>query len=74
MSVADRDCTLSKDEAHSIARLSTLERLREQARSGNKDATVRSIENMIESELRVLRRIREVRGASADQASSEPFT
>lgn len=50
---------LSEERAQAIARLSTLESLREQARVGHRDAMVRAIEKMIESELRVIETIRE---------------
>jgi uncharacterized membrane-anchored protein len=46
---------LSDDHAKAIARISTLENLREQARQGNREAMLRSIEKMLESELRALK-------------------
>ena len=68
--MTDRDNSLASGEAHAIARLSTLERLREQARAGNREAMVRSIESMIEAELRALRKMRE----TDDDAGSPPRT
>ena len=58
--MSDRDSGFPSDErAQAIARLSTLERLRDQARATNREAMLRSIEKMIESELRVLRAMRD---------------
>ena len=58
-------------EAHAIARLSTLERLREQARAGHREAMVRSIESMIESELRALQKMREFDDSSPPAPESD---
>lgn len=66
--MAAQDRTIDKDEASSISRLSTLETLREQARSGHRDALVKSIENMIQVELRALAKLREHR----ESAESRP--
>lgn len=53
---------LVTNEAEAIARLSALERMREQARENHRGAMVSNIEKMIESELRALRRLRSETG------------
>ena len=45
---------LKDDRAKAIARLSALERLREQAREAKRAVMIETIEKMIQSELRVL--------------------
>jgi hypothetical protein len=50
---------LDDERAHAIARLSALERMRDIAREGKRDAMLRNIEEMIRSELRVIQSKRE---------------
>lgn len=52
-------------ETQTIIRLSTLEKLREEARVANRPAMVGAIENMIKSELRMLSKLRELHTASS---------
>jgi hypothetical protein len=49
---------LGKEEAEAISRLSTLERIREQARDSKRANMVDNVEKLIAAELRRLRRLR----------------
>ena len=61
---------LNGEEAEAIGRLSALEKLRDQAREGNRPATLKNIELMIEAELRTLQRIRAGRATEAPEADA----
>jgi hypothetical protein len=63
----------SQLETQTIVRLSTLEKLRDQARDANRPAMVGAIESMIKSELRMLTKLRELHApAGRVQGHAEP--
>ena len=57
---------MTSDEAEAIGRLSALEKLRDQAREGNRTAMTANIEKLIEAELRAIQRIRSHKAQKED--------
>jgi hypothetical protein len=61
---------LPPEEADAIRRLSALENMREQARSGKRTALVDNIEKLIAAELRAIQRGRAVKAADDERPGS----
>lgn len=55
--MSDRDNDFTDSRAHAFARLAVLQRLREQAKAGHRDAMLQSIDKLIDQETRALRDI-----------------
>ena len=53
--MSDRDSDFTDSRSQGFARLAVLQRLREQARAGHREAMLQSIEKLIEQETRALR-------------------
>jgi hypothetical protein len=59
------------ERAQIIARLTTLDRLRQQAREGNRETMLTLVEQMIDAELRLLARVRGGEVGPSDSPPSE---
>jgi hypothetical protein len=57
--VTERDSDFDDPRAQALARLATLQRMREQAKAGNRAGMLRSIEQLIEQEAQALRAARD---------------
>lgn len=53
--MSEFDSDFHDPRANALARLATLQRLREQAKAGNRQAMLESLEKLIEQESKVLR-------------------
>ncbi len=53
--MSEYDSDFEDERAQSLARLATLQRLREHANAGNRSAMLKSIEDLIEQETKSLR-------------------
>jgi hypothetical protein len=53
--MSDRDSDFTNSRAQGFARLAVLQRLRDQAKAGHRDAMLQSIDKLIEQETRALR-------------------
>jgi hypothetical protein len=58
--MSERDSDFNDEQKTALQRLATLQRMREQARKGNRAAMLDSIEKLIDLETRMLRESRDI--------------
>jgi len=70
--MSERDGDFTREQKMALQRLATLQRMREDAKRGNRAAMLQSIESLIEVETKVLRESREVREVHDTKKGSPP--